>query len=215
MNNHQLLTALGETIYITIVVSILVFFLGLALGVLLYSLRTKTLIGNERMYQIISSIVNIIRAIPFIILLILLMPVTNLIVGKITGANAAIPALVIGITPMFARLVENTLIDLPTSLLELGHVLNLKRQQLIKKVILKEAMPAIIGNFSTVVIATIGYSAMAGVIGAGGLGSYAYTYGFQRNDQLAVISSTILILIIVFFVEFACKLVIKKIDHRY
>ncbi len=214
MDYNQLITALGETIYITIIVSGLVFLLGLIIGVLLYSLRTKELIGSARMYKIVSSIVNVLRAIPFIILLILLMPFTNFVVGKITGANAAIPALVISVAPMFARLVENTLLDLPQTLLELGIVLKLKKIQVITKILLKEAFPAILGNFTTVVIATIGYSAMAGVIGAGGLGSFAYTYGFQRNNQLAIWSSTILILIIVFIVEIASKKIINKIDYR-
>ncbi len=214
MDYNQLLTALGETIYITLIVSALVFVSGIALGVLLYGLQAKELFANKNIYKIVSSLVNVLRAIPFIILLILLMPFTNLLVGKITGANAAIPALVLSVAPMFARLVENTLLDLPQTLLELGVVLKLKRTQLIKKVLLKEAFPALLGNFTTVVIATIGYSAMAGVIGAGGLGSFAYTYGFQRNNQLAVWSSTLLILIIVFTVEIISKKVINKIDYR-
>ncbi len=214
MDYNQLLTALGETIYITLFVSALVFVLGIALGVLLYGLQAKELFANKKIYKVVSSLVNVLRAIPFIILLILLMPFTNLLVGKITGANAAIPALVLSVAPMFARLVENTLLDLPQALLELGVVLKLKRTQIIKKVLLKEAFPALLGNFTTVVIATIGYSAMAGVIGAGGLGSFAYTYGFQRNNQLAVWSSTLLILIIVFAVEIISKKVINKIDYR-
>lgn len=214
MDYNQLLTATGETIYVTIIVSFLVFFCGIAIGVLLYALQTKELLGNARMYKVVSSIVNVLRAIPFIILLIILMPFTNLLVGKITGANAAIPALVIGVSPMFARLVENTLLDLPQPLIELGVVLKLKRKQIISKILLKEAFPAILGNFTTVVIATIGYSAMAGVIGAGGLGSFAYTYGFQRNNQLAVWSSTLLILVIVFVVEIISKKIINKIDYR-
>lgn len=214
MDYNQLITALGETIYITLIVSVLVFGLGLITGVLLYALRVPKLIGNKRMYKLVSAVVNILRAVPFIILLIILMPFTNLLIGKITGANAAIPALVIGVSPMFARLVENTLLDLPESLLELGLVLNLKPRRLVTKVLLREAFPAIIGNFTTVVIATIGYSAMAGVIGAGGLGSFAYTYGFQRNNQLAIWSATVLILLIVLAVEFCSKKIINRIDYR-
>lgn len=214
MDYNQLITALGETIYITIIVSVLVFGLGLIIGVLLYALRVPKLIGNKHMYKFVSTVVNILRAVPFIILLIILMPFTNLLIGKITGANAAIPALVIGVSPMFARLVENTLVDLPESLLELGLVLNLKPRKLITKVLLREAFPAIIGNFTTVVIATIGYSAMAGVIGAGGLGSFAYTYGFQRNNQLAIWSATGLILLIVLIVEFSSKKITNRIDYR-
>ncbi len=214
MDYNQLITAFGETVYVTIIVSILVFIVGILLGVLLYALQVKELLDNKNVYKVVSSLVNVLRAIPFIILLILLMPFTNLIVGKITGANAAIPALVLSVAPMFARLVENTLLDLPQTLLELGVVLKLKRKHVITKVLLKEAFPALLGNFTTVVIATIGYSAMAGVIGAGGLGSFAYTYGFQRNNQLAVWSSTLLILIIVFTVEIISKRVINKIDYR-
>lgn len=214
MNYNQIITALGETLYITIIVSILVFIGGLIVGVLLFALKSERIWNKQKYYQLLSGIVNVLRAIPFIILLILLMPFTNVLVGKITGANAAIPALVIGVIPMFARLVENTLIDLPSNLLELKVVLKLSNYQLFKEVLLKEALPAIIGNFSTVVIATIGYSAMAGVIGAGGLGSYAYTYGFQRNDQIAVLVATSLILVIVVAVEVINKRIITKIDYR-
>ncbi len=214
MNYDQIITALGETLYITIIVSTLVFVGGLILGVLLFALQNERIWNRLTYYKVLSSIVNVLRAIPFIILLILLMPFTNILVGKITGANAAIPALVIGVVPMFARLVENTLIDLPSNLLELKIVLNLSNYQLFREVLLKEALPAIIGNFSTVVIATIGYSAMAGVIGAGGLGSYAYTYGFQRNDQIAVLVATGLILVIVIAVEVVNKQIISRIDYR-
>ncbi len=214
MNNNQIITALGETLYITIIVSILVFIGGLIVGVLLFALKSERIWNKQKYYQLLNGIVNVLRAIPFIILLILLMPFTNVLVGKITGANAAIPALVIGVIPMFARLVENTLIDLSSNLLELKVVLKLSNYQLFKEVLLIEALPAIIGNFNTVVIATIGYSAMAGVIGAGGLGSYAYTYGFQRNDQIAVLVATSLILVIVVAVEVINKRIITKIDYR-
>lgn len=214
MDYNQIFTALFETLYVTAFVSVLVFFVGLFGGIVLFALSSDKLYESKRMYKVVNAIVNVLRAIPFIILLIILMPFTNLIVGKITGANAAIPALVIGVAPMFARLVENTLLDLPPSLLELGVVLKLSKIQLIKKVILKEAFPAILGNFISVIIATIGYGAMAGVIGAGGLGSYAYTYGFQRNDQLAIWSSTGLILVIVFIVEFCGRRLISRIDYR-
>ncbi len=214
MNVSQLLTAFGETLYITFVVSILVFVGGVLLGICLYSLGSLKLCNNPRLYKVVSTLINIVRAIPFIILLIILMPFTNFLTGSITGANAAMPALVIGVIPMFARLVENTMLDLPSSVVELGHVLGLSNYQLFKKVILREAMPAIVGSFTTIIIAIIGYSAMAGVIGAGGLGSFAYTYGFQRNDQLAIFSSTLLILCIVLVVELVGKQIINKIDYR-
>ncbi len=209
-----LFEALLETIYVTIFVSILVFILGLLSGVILYSLQKQELILSKRMYKVFSSLINVLRAIPFIILLILLMPFTNLLIGRITGVNAAIPALVLSVFPLFARLVENTLLDLDQTLLELKLVLGLSKQQLITRVLLKEAKPAILGNFISVVIATIGYGAMAGVIGAGGLGAFAYSYGFQRNNQLAIILATILILIIVFIIEFGGNKIIKKIDYR-
>ncbi len=210
----SLSVAFLQTLYITIFVSILVFIIGLSLGILLFMFREKTLLFGIKRYKFLSNVINVLRSIPFIILLIILMPFTNFLIGKITGANASIPALVLSVAPLFARLVENTLVDLDPSLLELRIVLKLTKLQLFKNVILKEAMPAILGNFTSVIIATIGYSAMAGVIGAGGLGSYAYTYGFQRNDSQAVISSTVLILLLVVLVEFINKKVIKKIDYR-
>ncbi len=206
----KLLESLFETIYITLVVSIIVLFLGVLFGIILYGLNQEKLFANKKLYKLISSTINLLRSIPFIILLIILMPFTNLIIGKITGPSAAIPALVISVFPMFARLVENSLNELDVALLELKLVLGLNNQQLIKRVLLKEAKINIISNFTTVVIATIGYGAMAGVIGAGGLGSYAYSYGFQRNNQLAIFLSTILILVIVFIVDYVSRIIIKK-----
>ncbi len=214
MNYNLLIDSFLETVYITVIVSCLVFLFGLIIGVSLYALQADRLYGNIKLYKLLSAIINILRSIPFIILLIILIPFTNLIIGKITGANAALPALVVCVTPMFGRLVENTLLDLPPELLELGHVLNLTNKQLITKVLLKESMPAILGSFTSVIIAIIGYGAMAGVIGAGGLGSFAYTYGFQRNNQIAIWSSTILILLLIFIIELVSKKIIKKIDHR-
>ncbi len=211
---NKLIESLFETIYVTFIVSILVLFLGIIVGVILYGLRKKELFKNENLYLVLSFIINLLRSIPFIILLIILMPFTNLIIGKITGPNAAIPALVISVFPMFARLIETTLLDLDQNLLELKQVLNLNKRQFITKILLKEARPAIISNFTTVIIATIGYGAMAGVIGAGGLGSYAYSYGFQRSNEIAIFLATILILIIVFIIDLVSKNIIKKYEYR-
>lgn len=211
---NQLIEATKETIYISIIVSVLVFVLGVGLGLLLYAFGQEKLFKSKIAYAILNNIVNLLRSIPFIILLLLLMPLTNLIVGKISGPNAAIPPLVVSVVPFFARLVETTCKNLPQSLVELGLSLGLTKNKILTKIILKEATPAIVSNFTTTIISIISFSAMAGVIGAGGLGSLAYINGFQRNNEAIIYLSTILILLIVLIVQVGGNLSLKVIDKR-
>ncbi len=211
---NKFFEATFQTIYITTIVSIIVFFVGLLLGVLLFATHEEKLINKPTLYMILSQIINILRAIPFIILLIIIMPFTNWLVGSITGPNAAIPALVLSVSPFYARLVENALYDVDKGVLELGFALGFKKEKIIKSIILKEAKPVIIGAFVTMIITIISFSAMAGVIGAGGLGSLAYTYGFQRNNQLITFLATITILLIVYLVQSIGNKYVAQIDHR-
>lgn len=203
-----------QTTYITFVVSILVLLLGLLIGIYLYASKHELLLNNQRAYKYLSGLINILRAIPFIILLIILMPLSNILFGKITGPNAAIPALVLSVSPFFARMVETGLNDLNQGIVELGISLGMSKKKIITKLLLKEAKPSIISSFISTIISIISFSAMAGVIGAGGLGSMAYTIGFQRNNGTAIVIATGLILLIVFITQFIGTRYVNKIDHR-
>src|SRR5690625_4968957 len=132
--------------------------------------------------MVTASIVNVFRAIPFIILILLIFPFTIFIVGTIRGPNAALPALIIGGAPFYARLVEIALREVDQGVIEAAQSMGAKTRTIIFKVLLSESLPALISGLTVTAIALIGYTAMAGVIGAGGLGNYAYYAGFQRRD---------------------------------
>lgn len=210
----KLLDATWETLYLTIIVSFFVFIVGVFIGFLLYGLSSEKLFYNKLLYNILSNIVNIFRSIPFIILLIILMPVTKVIMGTIIGPNAALLALTFSIAPFYSRLVETALNDINRDIIELGLSLGLTKFQILFKLVLKEASPAIVSNFTTTIISIISFSAMAGVIGAGGLGSLAYLDGFQRSNEAVTIAATIVILVIVFITQAIGLGITKKIDHR-
>ncbi len=209
-----LIQATFETIYITMIVSMFVLILGIIIGISLYATKEVKLFNNKFIYETISQLVNILRSIPFIILLIIVMPFTNLLMGVITGPNAALPALIISVSPFYGRMVESALADVNKGVIELGFSLGFNRRKIITKLILKEAKPTIVSGFISIIITIISFSAMAGVIGAGGLGSLAYTYGFQRNMPFVTLSSTIMILCLVYGVQFLGNKYVNKIDHR-
>ncbi len=211
---RALIQATFETIYITLIVSVFVLILGIIIGISLYATKEEKLFNNKFIYETISQLVNILRSIPFIILLIIVMPFTNLLMGVITGPNAALPALIISVSPFYGRMVESALADVNKGVIELGFSLGFNKQKIITRLILKEAKPTIVSGFISIIITIISFSAMAGVIGAGGLGSLAYTYGFQRNMPLVTLSSTVMILFLVYGVQFLGNKYVNKTDHR-
>lgn len=203
-----------ETFYMTIIALIGTFILGIMLGLLLY-LTTKDGIWQNKFFNlIVAAIVNIFRAIPFIILILLLFPFTDFLIGTIRGPNAALPALIIGSAPFYGRLVEIALKEVDKGVVEAAKSMGAKTRTIIFRVLLPESMPALVSGLTVTAIALIGYTAMAGVIGAGGLGNYAYFYGFQRHDFGIVLFCTILIVIIVFIFQFIGDFTSNKLDKR-
>lgn len=203
-----------ETLYMTAISVIVTFILGILLGLLLFLTAKGNLWENKPLNSIIASVVNIFRSVPFIILIILLIPFTKLLVGTMLGANAALPALIIGAAPFYARMVEIALREIDKGVLEAAKAMGAKTSTIIFKVLLPESMPALISGITVTAIALVGYTAMAGVVGAGGLGNLAYLEGFQRNHNDVTILATILILVIVFIIQFIGDIVTSKIDKR-
>lgn len=210
----DLVVASGETLYMTIVAMIGTLILGLILGLVLYLTSPDGLWENKRLHFIVAAIVNIFRAIPFAILIILLLPFTTFLFGTFRGSNAALPALIIGAAPFYARLVEIALREVDNGVIEAAESMGAKVSTIIFKVLLKEAMPALVSGITVTTIALIGYTAVAGMIGAGGLGDYAYYYGFTRRDFDIVFVCTVLIIIIVFVFQLIGDLITNKIDKR-
>ncbi|MCZ2260477.1 methionine ABC transporter permease [Sporosarcina sp. G11-34] len=203
-----------ETIYMTAISTLLTFIIGLALGVLLFLSGPGQLWSNKLINTISNAFVNIFRSIPFIILIILLIPFTKLLFGTVRGPDAALPALIIGAAPFYARMVLIALQEIDKGVIEAAKSMGAKTSTIIYKVLLPESMPALISGITVTSIALVGYTAMAGIIGAGGLGTLAYMDGFQRSREDVTMVSTILILIIVFIVQFFGDIAVRKLDKR-
>jgi len=209
-----MIEATNETLYMTAISVAATFFLGIILGLVLFLTGKDNLWENRFINWIISAFVNIFRSIPFIILIVLLIPFTKAIVGTMIGENAALPALIIGAAPFYARMVEIGLREIDKGVIEAARSMGAKTSTIIWKVLLPESMPALVSGITVTSIALVGYTAMAGVIGAGGLGNLAFLEGFQRNQNDVTIVATIIILIIVFIIQMLGDFITSKLDKR-
>ncbi|MCT4121956.1 methionine ABC transporter permease MetI [Elizabethkingia anophelis] len=209
-----LLKGLWETIFMTIVSGFFGFLLGLPLGIVLFLTRKGQLLENSFYNRFLSVLVNVFRSIPFIILIVWMIPFTRVLVGTSIGIWAALVPLSIGCAPFIARLVENSLLEVPNGLIETARALGASPQQIISKVLLPEALPSLINNATITLITLVGYSAMGGAVGAGGLGQVGYQYGYIGYN--AVIMNTVLLLLIalVFIIQFTGDKLSKKFNHR-
>ena len=203
-----------ETLYMTAISVFATFILGTILGLLLFLTAKGNIWANAPVNKVISAFVNIFRSIPFIILIVLLVPFTKLILGTMIGQNAALPALIIGAAPFYARMVEIGLREIDKGVIEAAKSMGAKTSTIIWKVLLPESMPALVSGITVTAIALVGYTAMAGVIGAGGLGNLAYLEGFQRSRFDVTLVATIIILIIVFIIQFIGDFITSKLDKR-
>jgi D-methionine transport system permease protein len=211
---EKLWEATLETLYMTGMSVLITFVLGIILGILLFLTSKENLWENKLTYSVTSSVVNVFRSIPFIILIVLLIPFTKFLLDTIRGANAALPALIIGAAPFYARMVEIALREVNKGVIEAAKAMGAKTSTIILKVLLPESMPALISGITVTAIALVGYTAMAGVIGAGGLGNLAYLDGFQRSREDVTLAATIMILIIVFAIQIIGDFFTNKLDKR-
>jgi D-methionine transport system permease protein len=203
-----------ETLYMTGISTVATFILGIILGLLLFLTAKGNLWQNSFAYSCISAVVNIFRSIPFIILIVLLIPFTKFLLGTMIGENAALPALIIGSAPFYARMVEIGLREIDKGVIEAARSMGAKTSTLIWKVLLPESLPALVSGITVTAISLVGFTAMAGVIGAGGLGNLAYLEGFQRSRFDVTLMATIVVLIIVFIIQFIGDIITAKIDKR-
>ncbi|MGD6771929.1 methionine ABC transporter permease [Staphylococcus simulans] len=210
----QVWLATYETLYMTAISTIFAFVIGLILGVLLFLTAKSKSPTAKVFYQIVSFIVNLFRAIPFIILILLLIPFTSLLLGTISGPTGALPALVIGAAPFYARLVEIAFKEIDKGVIEAARSMGANTWTIIRKVLIPESHPALISGITVTAIALVGSTAVAGVIGAGGLGNLAYLTGFTRNQNDVILVSTIFILVFVFIIQFVGDWATNKIDKR-
>ncbi|MCP2234166.1 MULTISPECIES: methionine ABC transporter permease [Erwinia] len=207
-------SATVETLYMTALSGVATFVLGILLGLALFLTARGGLFQNRAVYSTISLLVNVFRSIPFIILIVLLIPFTKTLIGTILGADAALPALIVGAAPFYARLVEIGLREVDKGVIEASRSMGARLSTLIFRVLLAESSPALVSGITVTLIALVSYSAMAGVIGAGGLGNLAYLEGFQRNHSDVTLVATLMILVIVFIIQFLGDVITTRLDKR-
>jgi D-methionine transport system permease protein len=210
----MILRGLLETIVMTFVSGFFGFALGLPTGVLLFMTRKGQVSENRLLNGVISILVNIFRSIPFIILIVWMIPFTRALVGTSIGVQAALVPLSIGAAPFIARMVENSLVEIPNGLIEAARAMGATPLQIVFKVLLPEALPSIISSASITLITLVGYSAMGGAVGAGGLGQIGYQYGYVGYDVVVMNTVLILLVALVFLIQISGDLVAKKVDHR-
>lgn len=201
------------TLYMLIVSAIFAGLLGLILGVIMVVTDKDRILENKVVYSILDKLTNLFRAIPFVILLALIAPLTKVIVGTRIGATAAIVPLTFSTVPFFARQVEQALADVDGGKVEAAEAMGLSPSEIIIRVYLREGLPSLIRASSITLISLLGLTAMAGTVGAGGIGDLAIAMGYQRYKDDVVIVSVILILIIVYLIQGIANYLIRKTSH--
>ena len=206
--------ALGETVYMVAVSMIVASAIGIPLGVLLLATGKNQVLELGIANKTLSAIVNCVRSIPFIILMVAIIPFTRLIVGSSIGTTVAIVPLIIASIPLIARLVETSLREVPYGLIEAALSMGATPYQIIRRVLLPEAMPSIVAQLTTVIIVLIGESAMAGAVGGGGLGDLAIRYGYQRFNPEVMLATVIVLIVLVQVIQFLGNMLAKKLNKK-
>ncbi len=208
--SSEFITAFNETIYMVFFSSLFSLILGFLLSIVLIFTRKEGLKPNPSLYRILDVIINIFRSFPFIILMIAIIPLTKLIAGKSIGSTAAIVPLTVAAIPFVARLMEGSLMEVDKGMIEAAKSFGATNFQIVFKVMLKEAVPSILLNITMLIINLLGYSAIAGAMGGGGLGNLAVSYGYIRFQTNVMIIAVILLIVIVQAVQSLGNLLYKK-----
>ena len=211
INWFEIALATLDTLHMLGVSLLFTVLLGLPLGVLLYISAPGQLRARPRLYAVLSVLVNVLRSLPFVILLIVLIPFTLLLVGTSIGVAGAIVPLVAGAVPFYARLVENVLREVDRGVIEASQSMGARLPQIITKVLLPEALPGLIGAATVTAVALVGYTAMSGVIGGGGLGDLAVRYGYQRFQTDVMVVTVLLLLVLVQLLQAAGDRMVQRL----
>lgn len=209
---YDLIVASGETLYMVIASTVFAVLLGLPLGTLLFT--SAKIKPHSGLHRFIAGIINISRSIPFIILLVALIPITRFIVGTSIGLHAAMVPLTLGATPFFARLVDNIYQSLPNGLIETGFSMGANTWQMIRHLLFPEAFPALIHAVTITAITLVNYSAMAGTVGGGGLGDLAIRYGYQRFNVSVMLATVFILVLIVQLLQMGGDRLARRFSHN-
>jgi D-methionine transport system permease protein len=210
----QLSTAFGDTLYMVAISLIFSGLIGLPLGILLVITRKGHILENKWIFNVLNPIINILRSVPFIILLVALIPFTRMIVGSAIGTNAAIVPLIFYAAPYIARLVENSLLEVDKGIIEAAQAMGATTWQIIYRFLIPEGLSSLILTFTTATIGLVGSTAMAGAVGAGGVGDLALAYGYQRFDTMTMIVTVAALVIIVQLLQSTGNFVSRKTRRR-
>ena len=205
---------LADTLVMLFVSTAFSYVIGIFLGVVLCVTAPRGLHPMRTLNAVLGWVVNIGRSIPFIILLVSMFPVTRALVGTTTGVQGVIPPLVLSTTPFVARMVEQSLAEVPRDVIEAAESCGASIPRIVISALLPEALPSIVRGVSITLIAVLGYTAIAGAVGAGGLGDIAIRYGYYRYQDEVMIATLVLIIILVQVIQSTCDFIAKKIDHR-
>ncbi|WP_366915717.1 methionine ABC transporter permease MetI [uncultured Gilliamella sp.] len=211
---YKMAQATDETLYMVILSGFWGTVIGLPIGILLYTTRKGQILDCYAANSVISFITNIFRSIPFIILIVWIIPFTTFLMGTFIGKQAAVVPLSIGVSPLIARMIENALLDVPKGLIEAARSMGATPLQIIYKVLLPESLPVIVNSMTITLITLTGYIAMAGAVGAGGLGQLAIQYGYNGYKPAIMNTVLVILIIIVFIIQFIGNSIVKRVTHH-
>ncbi|AWP34733.1 metal ABC transporter permease (plasmid) [Pantoea vagans] len=209
-----LLNATGETLYMVLLAALFTVAIGLPVGVLLFLTRPKGILPNRGISLLLNTLVNTGRALPFVVLLIALIPFTRLLVGTTLGSTAAIVPITLGAFPFFARIVENALDEVDRGRIEAVVSMGGTLWHIVSRVLLPEALPALVAGVTLTIVMLIGFSAMAGVVGGGGLGDLAIRYGYQRFDNQIMAATIVVLLALVMLIQKLGDRLVRSLAYR-
>lgn len=209
-----LLNATYETAYMVLLAAVFTVALGLPVGVLLFLTRKNGILPNRTLATVLNTVVNVGRALPFVVLLIALIPFTRLLVGTTLGSTAAIVPITLGAFPFFARIVENALDEVDRGRIEAVVSMGGNLWHIVSRVLLPEALPALIAGITLTIVMLIGFSAMAGVVGGGGLGDLAIRYGYQRFDNQIMAATIVVLLVMVQLIQKIGDRIVRSLAYR-
>lgn len=206
--------AIPETLYMVFISTLISVLIGLPLGIILTITRADGLSENNGVYRVLDSVINVLRSFPFIILMFLVFPLTRLIVGKTIGTTASLVPLTIAATPFVARLMEGYFLEVDKGVIEAAKAMGSTNFQIISKVLIPESMPSIVLGITMTIINIVGYSAMAGAMGGGGLGDVATRFGYYRGEVDILWAAVFVIILIVQLVQFIGNRLAKIINKK-
>lgn len=205
---------IADTLAMLLVSTFFAYLIGLFLGIVLYVTEPTGLRPHKALNAILGWIINMGRSIPFIILLVAVMPMTRTLVGTTTGVRGVIPPLVLSTAPFVARMVQQSLAEVPKDAIEAAESCGASVPRIVVSALLPEALPSIVRGISITLITALGYTAIAGAVGAGGLGDIAIRYGYYRYEDEVMLVTVVLMIILVQIIQSTCDAIAKAIDHR-